>query len=344
MSTEPRHERAPAFDLATKVAWLRRPETYPERPRQVLAVETHMSFVFLTERHAYKLKKPVRYEYLDFSTLAARARNCREELRLNQRLAAGVYLDVVPLVVATDGRVYLEAEGEVVEWLVKMRRLPANRMLDAVLREGTLDAADLDRLAGRLAAFYRRCAPEAMRGEDYFARLAETAATNRRVLAQTEYGLDAQLVAAVHDAEQRFLDSARGLLEQRARSGRLIEGHGDLRPEHVCLEDEPVVIDCLEFNREFRIADAADELAFLAMECDRLGAPEVGERVFRAYTAATGDDPPAALIAFYKAVRACLRARLAILHVNELPREAWGKWRALATDYLERAQGYCRVF
>jgi aminoglycoside phosphotransferase family enzyme len=121
-------------------------------------------------------------------------------------------------------------------------------------------------------------------------------------------------------------------------AGRVVEGHGDLRPEHVCLLEPPVVFDRLEFNREFRLVDAADELASLAMECERLGAPIVGVELFEHYRDATGDRPPDGLRNFYAAYRACLRARLAILHTRELPASAWPRWQALATGYLRLAR------
>ena len=145
--------RVRELDLAAKVALLRQPQTYPEAPSRIDTVETHMSWVFLTERHAYKLKKPVRYAFLDFSTRAARRRNCAEELRLNQALAPGVYLGVVPLVRDESGNARLEAEGRVLEWLVKMRRLPADRMLDRLIRQRAARESEIEELARRLADF-----------------------------------------------------------------------------------------------------------------------------------------------------------------------------------------------
>ncbi len=144
-----RHE---AIELEAKVARLRQPRTYPENPREVSTIETHMSWVFLTDAHAYKLKKPVCCDYLDFSTLAARERNCREEPRLNQRLAPGVYLAVMPLVADVSGAVRIAGQGTVIEWLVKMRRFPSGRMLPHLI--GTHALQEEDNAPQRLRDFY----------------------------------------------------------------------------------------------------------------------------------------------------------------------------------------------
>ncbi len=332
--------RARAPDLAAKVALLRQPQTYPDAPSRIDTVETHMSWVFLTERHAYKLKKPVRYAYLDFSTRAARRHNCAEELRLNRALAPGVYLGVVPLALDESGNAHLEAEGRVLEWLVKMRRLPADRMLDRLLRDRAVRESEIEELARRLADFYRQGPPVVMRGEDYWMEYHRMLEANLAVLGDPAYALPPARVRAGHEKISFWLEQAQPVFAGRPAAGRIVDGHGDLRPEHICLEPRPVIFDRLEFNRQFRVVDAADELASLAMECDRLGAAWVGEILFRAYAAVTQDRPSAALISFYMAYRACLRARLAILHVRELEKAAWGKWQALADDYLHLAAGY----
>ena len=326
--------------LEGKVALLLRPETYPEYQRRIDTIQTHMSWVFLTPRHAYKLKKPVRYEFLDFSTLEARRLNCLEELRLNARLAPDVYLAVVPLAVGAGGQARLEGAGEVVEWLVKMRRLPSDRMLDEMIRRRALAAGDIRHTARVLAEFYREARGIPMSGAEYRAQYEQNIHANFQALAEPAYGLPADLLQTIHSAQLRLLRDEPGLFDRRAEAGRVIEGHGDLRPEHVCLEPHPVIFDRLEFNRRFRILDAADELAFLAMECDRLEADFVGPELFRVYAEVTGDAPPPALIAFYKSHRACLRAKLAILHTRELAPEHWPRWRALAEEYLRLGDGY----
>ncbi len=325
-------------ELVAKVAALRESATYPERPVRIEVIETHMSYVFLTPEYAYKLKKPVRYDYLDFSTLEARARNCREELALNQVLAPGVYLDVVSLAVDAQGRPALGGAGEPVEWLVKMRRLPSECMLDRRLRERTATTDEIRRLAGVLARFYRDSSPALTDSAAYCADYARKLEANSAALTDPRFGLPAELATEVCVRLARFLARAGDVLARRVAEGRIVDGHGDLRPEHVCLETRPVVFDRLEFNRVFRLVDAADELASLSMECERLGAPIVEAELFERYGETTGDSPPDELLHFYAAYRACLRARLAILHTQELAPAGWQRWQSLATDYLQLAR------
>jgi len=323
--------------VAAKVAHLRRPESYSPAPARVEVVETHMSWVFLTDLHAWKLKKPVRREFLDFSTLAARKANCEAEIRLNGRLAPEVYLAVVPLALAASGALALGGPGRPVDWLVQMRRLPHDLMLDAAIARDAVAAADVARIAAVLAAFYRSLAPISMPVETLRTRLTRDVRASREALSDPTYGLPAASVAGVSDALLRFLDTHVDLLAARVAAGRIVEGHGDLRPEHVCLLERPVVIDCIEFNAEFRRLDVADELAFLALECENLGAPDVGARLFAACCAALDDRVPEALFHFYAASRALLRAKLAAWHVADVPAEMHGEWNARARRYLELA-------
>jgi aminoglycoside phosphotransferase family enzyme len=333
-------DRAISVDLDTKVAALKQPATYPDGPTQVDIIETHMSWVFLTTRHAYKLKKPVRYDFLDFSTLAARRRNCEHEVRLNQRLAPDVYLGVVALAVDAGGRLVLDQPGEAVEWLVKMCRLPAEHMLEHLIMRGKVHEADLDPVATMLATFYKDSTPISIDGKRYHSQLERDIQYSLRELSRPQYELAGALIETIDNAAGGLLRDEPALFETRAAQGKIIEGHGDLRPGHICLKPRPVIFDCLEFNRQFRLIDPADELAFLAMECERLGAPSVGETFFRVYRQITGDDPSPRLVNFHKASRACLRARLAIWHTHELEKPDWPKWQELAESYLQLAATY----
>ena len=326
-----------APSIGEKVAFLRRADAYPEMPARVETVETHMSWVFLTDAFAYKLKKPVRYAFLDFSTVAARLRNCRRELRLNRPLAREVYCGIAPLTVE-HGSLRLGGRGKAVDWLVKMRRLPAHRMLDAAIRAGTVSAEDLDNVSGVLTAFYRRLAPVAVGPRAYRKRFEAGVRANAAELGRPDWRLSRRQIEHLTRAQTGFLAAHGDLLELRARGRRIVEAHGDLRPEHICLTREPVIIDCLEFKREFRLLDPVDELAYLAMECDRLGSA-AGDDILRHYLDAAREQVPDALILFYKAYRACLRAKIAIWHLADHAVQR-DKWRRRAREYLDLASAY----
>jgi aminoglycoside phosphotransferase family enzyme len=331
-------DRGPA--LADKVAALRGAGSYPERTARVEAVETHMSWVFLTDRHAYKLKKPVRHAFLDFSTLAARKADCEEELRLNRRLAPDVYLDVVALNADAAGRLAIAGDGEPVEWLVRMRRLPRERMLDVALARGAVRDEKVAAVAEVLARFYHGLTPVALSLAEYRDRLVRDIEACRAELGDRAHGLPGDSFAETANTLLAFVARESGLLAARLAAGRIVEGHGDLRPEHVCLLGRPVVIDCLEFNREFRVLDVADELAYLAMECARLGASAVGEAIFAACCEHMGDRVPPRLFGFYSGYRALVRAKIAAWHTRDATPDEIGKWRARARQYLALAARY----
>ncbi len=325
--------------LADKVAFLRRPDSYPERPKPVEAVETHMSWVFLTDHHAYKLKKPVRYDFLDFSSIEARRLDCQEELRLNRRLAPDVYLGTLPIR-AQPGKLSLEGTGTIVDWLVKMRRLPRELMLDQAIRERRVQEDDIERVAEVLSKFYRTSARLELTPQEYRDRYLKDIQANLDALSRPPLGLCGSMIDRVGMAQLSLLEQRPELLEDRIRQRRIVEAHGDLRPEHIWIGPNPVIIDCLEFNRDFRILDPVDELCFLAMECELLGAAFVGKRALKVYRRLTSDDPAKSLVALYKCYRACLRAKLAAWHLADPEIGNPEKWTALARDYLGLADGY----
>ena len=323
----------PLFDA--KVRFLARPEAHGAH--LVEPVETHLSWVFLTEREAYKLKKPVCNALVDLRTLAARQRNCNEELRVNRRFASGVYLGVVALTRDAQGALHVGGSGEPVDWLLRMRRLPADRMLDRVIASGGFRREDLPPVVELLCRAYRDSPTVGITAQQYVQGLADATADSLRELRGPESGFSRELVDEIGRRQSAFLEQHEACLFERVRAARVVEGHGDLRTEHICLEATPQIIDSLEFSRELRTLDAADELGFLALECERLGAPQARPTLFEAYRRATGDSPPPALIDFYQSFRACVRATLAIRHVDGLGAREAARWRAAAQGYLELA-------
>jgi aminoglycoside phosphotransferase family enzyme len=330
----------PGPGIEAKVEFLRHPGAYAEASAQVQVVETHMSWVFLTDRFAYKLKKPVCYELLDFRTLEARRRNCEAEVRLNRRLAPTVYLGIVPLTFNFREGLRLDGAGKTVEWLVKMRRLPREAMLDQAVAAGDVSPARLKGAGRLLTRFYREAAPVEMAPAVYCDRFAVGVAANRRHLQEPAYRLPLQQVERLSDCQASFVYSRAPLLGRRAEARHIVEAHGDLRPEHICLGEPPEIIDCLEFNRDLRLLDPVDELSFLALECERLGATEIGNMVLGLYREATGDAPAEELVAFYKSYRACVRAKIAIWHLRDREVRNPARWPALAKAYLDIAADY----
>ncbi len=316
---------------------LRSPDIWPDKPRRVSVIETHLSWVFLTSRFAWKMKKPVRHAGSDLRSLGARERDCRREFRLNRRLAPNVYLAVVPLTRDRARSLAVNGSGRVVDWLVQMRRLPASRMLDCMLRAHTASAEDLRAVSATLAAFYGALPRLEIDGARYLRYLGDLVDANERDLCDPALQQDVAAVAALCDCQREALERLQPCLERRVREGRIVEGHGDLRPEHVCLVRPIQIIDCLTLSKVLRTVDCADEAAFLALECERLGSRQAAQALLREWRRASGDRPEAALVHFYQSVRAAVRARLAGLHLREKAYCGSSHWIARTRCYLRLA-------
>jgi aminoglycoside phosphotransferase family enzyme len=261
---------------------------------------------------------------------------------LNRRLAPDVYLGVDALTLDDTGRLCLGGAGRPVDWLVHMRRLPSERFLDAVMAAGPVHERDLEAAADVLAAFYRKAARQRVTLADYGGRL--TATLDRAEIRLGREPALAPRFQAVAGALRNVIDGRPEFLAVRVRDGRIVEGHGDLRPEHVCLTDPPVVIDCIEFEPVFRQVDPAEELAFLWMETEVAGQGWVGERLGQQVMDRLGDHPPLRLWEFHRAMRAVLRAELALSHLEDVPGEARDHWRARAATYLAAAGRHAGLF
>jgi aminoglycoside phosphotransferase family enzyme len=326
--------------LAEKVAFLQRPRSYPMPVEHVESVETHMSWLFLTERDVYKLKKPYRHERIDYGSAAARRRNCLRELRLNRRLAPDFYLGMSRLTVDARGRLHLDGPGRTVDWLVHMRRLPEALSLERRLQAGRVGAEDIGPVVAALMTLFRTAPAARWSARGYVRHLTANLAFTSAELHRPEFGQDADAVEIVRARLRRFIETRATLFADRVRDRRIVEGHGDLRPEHVYLTEPPMIVDCIEFDRDLRLRDPVDELAFLAMECDRMGYPEVDAWLFTAYVERSGDAPPRALVEFHKAFNAFNRAKIAVWHLDDPATGPPQQWIARAADYLARARSY----
>jgi len=331
-------------DMTAKLKFLQTPEAYGPSGQRLECLETHMSWVFLVGEQVFKLKKPVRFPFLDFTTLQAREFYCREEVRLNARLAPGVYLGLMALqwcagrfALIPEARlqVLADAPGEIVDWLVLMRRLPRQRMLHQLIAQGKVASSDIEALIEVLGAFYLGTPAVALSANDYLARFQYEQAANREVLLRPQFHL--RDAAQAIDRLDVGLAQNADLLRDRVLRQRVLDGHGDLRPEHVCLLRPPVVIDCLEFNPQLRQVDPFDEIAYLSLECDVRGASWIGQRLTSGCAAILGDHPEPVLMQLYTAHRALLRARLAMAHLLDPQPRTPDRWPPQATRYIARA-------
>ena len=319
--------------LLDKVRALRTPTPYPSNPTQVTSIETHMAWVFLTDRRAYKLKKPIRSPHFDYTSCEARREGCQRELRLNRRLARDIYLTVVALR-EVDGELQIDTggrRGAITDWLVEMKRLPAPKMLDRRIERNDIAPEHIDALASRLGKFYRGAESADMDGTDYRRRHHRDIDAKSNSLKTPTYDLDSALIDEVSSLLTDWLDEHRHLIEYRART--VVDAHGDLRPEHICIRPTPVVIDCLEFERQLRLLDPISELSFLDLECRRLGNAWIGPRLLSTCIDDIHRRQTRQLQSFYGAYHALVRATIAIWHLDGDVDSA-KKWRNKATWYL----------
>jgi aminoglycoside phosphotransferase family enzyme len=335
-SCEETVDQPSAATTAAKVRFLGCPASYEPPADGIVTRETHMSWVFMTADRVYKLKKPVRFAYLDFSTLALREHVCRAECALNRRLAPDVYLGYVPLTSSNSGFA-INGAGAVVDWLVVMRRLDETATLEAALLGGRANRAQIDQLASILTAFYARAERIKVSPGSYLVALRKDCTEDCRILLDPRFNLPQGVIARVVHLQRRYLDECADVLRHRVHGRHLVDGHGDLRPEHVWLSNSFPIIDCLEFNDRLRAIDALDEIAFLHLECERLGGLRVGERIRRRLARRLNDQPANGVFLFYRTKRAMLRARLSIAHLIDPHPRTPEKWPRLARSYLHLA-------
>jgi aminoglycoside phosphotransferase family enzyme/predicted kinase len=333
------------------IAAMQEPGFYPQPPRAVEFRQTHISCVFLAGEFVYKIKKPVRFSFVDYSTLELRYHFCREEVRLNRRLTPRVYLGVFPIMRRDEGFALgahpaQQFEPRAYEYTVKMRRLPDDRSLERLVRTGRIDHADMGRIGLVLAAFHASAAREHSMLYGAPEAIAQTVGVNleecRGFIGDT---ITEAEFTAIERFNREFVDTHRGLLDRRARDGMVREGHGDLRSEHICVTAEIDVIDCVEFSQRLRYADIASDLAFLLMDLDRLGAPALGHLLLSTYLTEGADPALPRLLNFYKCFRAVVRGKVSSLKARE--REVPDPQRRAAGEtarkYFAAAYGYAKA-
>ena len=303
--------------LTELIAALSRPTAYPWDVERVEVCQTHISAVFLAGPWVIKVKKPVRLPFLDFSTLERRQFFCEEEVRLNQRLAPGVYHGVVPITRSSTG-LRIQGDGPVAEWAVQMERLPDEATFDSRLHHDTLTTEHVQRLARRVSEFHQSARRDQLTAT--YGRFDVIAAAVRANLefARDQVGLtlSQSVFERLSDVTERALVLAQPIIERRAEAGFVRELHGDLHLDHVyLLEDQPsprdlLIIDTIEFNEGFRCIDVVADMAFCVIDFAAHGRRDLGRLFADTYFAATGDAEGRGLLPLFTSYRAAVRAKV----------------------------------
>jgi aminoglycoside phosphotransferase family enzyme/predicted kinase len=328
---------------------------YPHAVDRIERRDTHISAVFLTGEWVYKLKKPVDFGFLDFTTLEARRRFCHQEVVLNQRLSLGVYESVVEIREESPGRFRLEGKGEAVEVAVRMKQLPdASCLRSMILGAGTAESAVEEWLASQMSDLGRKLA-QFYDASDRSPAIEEFGRPDR-IAFNVEENFEqidpfvAELLPSeqwelIREVSRAFFKDHQALLLQRVAEGRIRDGHGDLRTDHIYLVNGIQIIDCIEFNDRFRYGDAALDLAFLHMDFENLGRSDLSLLVLEAYMREAGDPALYTLLDFYAAYRALVKLKVSCLRFAEVPGpEERESLRQQAVHYLEQAYRYAIQF
>ena len=326
------------------------PAFYPHPVSRIERRDSHISAVFLTGSRVYKLKKPMDFGFLDYTGLDTRRRMCELEVALNKRLSAGVYEGVAPICEDERGGLHLGECGEgtkIVEYAVVMRQLPDDAALSSLIAAGKVKKPRLEKLGRLLARFYER--GETSAEIERYGRPETVAFNMEENFRQLEPFAGALFPdgkwAVIRESSRAFFRSHGRLFERRIGDGRIRDGHGDLRAEHVYFVDLIQIIDCVEFNERFRYGDAASDIAFLHMDMERLGASGLSGRVLSGYIEESGDHGIFSLLDFYSCYRAVVKLKVACLHFGELEdgkqRE---ELRAKIGEYLDLALRYAVQF
>jgi len=322
------------------------PTAYPHPVTEIKLVQTHISYVLLAGAFVYKIKKPVNFGFLDFTTLAQRQHFCQEELRLNQRLCPSLYLEVLPI--SEDGEgVTLNGPGTVIEYCLKMARMPEEQMMGAVIGRGQLTRAMLDGIVDRLVPFYQQAegGPEIQA----FGTAQAVAVNVLENFEQTQAFIGCPALSqgqfdTITTYAKGFL-AQESLFEKRIREGLIREGHGDLYSANICLSEPIYIYDCIEFNQRFRLCDVASDVAFLAMDLDFHGLSELSRYFINSFSQRANDQGLLTMLNFYKCYRAYVRGKIGLFTANAPEVDAQTKATSMqgAKNYFALAYAYAQA-
>jgi len=325
------------------IAFLESRESYPHKPTEVRAIQTHISWVFIASPFVFKIKKPVNLGFLDFSTLEKRHYFCRREIELNQRLCPEIYLDVVPIYEADSGFSF-KPSGNVVDYAVKMKELPRGWFLNELLEKNLVGEKEIDRVISVLHRFYQAETPTPEIEQWGTPEKLKISTNENFTQVEPFIGKTISPVAfeAIRHYTNQFYFANENLFRERIEQDRILDCHGDLRLDHVHLAPETTAIfDCIEFNDRFRSIDIANDLAFLAMDFDFKHRSDLGNLFLRNAARDLGDVGMLRIANFYKCYRAFVRGKVESIQATEKETEKPREHEKQAARYFHLALRYC---
>ncbi|OPY69685.1 MAG: hypothetical protein A4E57_01055 [Syntrophorhabdaceae bacterium PtaU1.Bin034] len=338
------------FDMQTAsseqglIDFLLQPESYPESPSRIVHYQTHISRVFVGDKRAYKIKKPVNFGFLDFTTLAKRYFYCKEEVLLNSRLADDTYLGVIPIYRKGEHYSFRPLKDSVVaEYAVKMKRIPEDKVLNNLIEEGELLHDRLVR-TGEIIARFHLNAPIYKSGPYGGVGTVRTNTEENfeQIAPYRDVIIDEASYARLASYTRDFIRDNHECFAARKKRGFVREVHGDLHSKHICLTKPPIIFDCIEFNKRFRISDVLEDIAFLLMDLEYQGRFDLARAVSHAYFSSFPDAASPDVLRFYKIYRAVVRGKIEGFTADALQHDEEGRRAAVrrAKDYYGLARHY----
>ena len=324
---------------------LMNPEAYDEDPGKTELTQTHISFILLTRNFVYKIKKAVDLGFLDFTTLGKRRFFCEKELELNRRLCGSMYLEVVPI--NRSNGIRIKGEGETVEYAVKMKRMPQERIMNKLLEENNVDKELISEIAKIIADFHSKAETNNRIGEFGSLTIIETNweenfEQTRKFVGKTISKEDFKLI---RERISDFMQGNVSLFEKRVKQGRVRDCHGDIHSGNIFVADRIYIFDAIEFNERFRYSDVASDIAFLAMDLDFKKRTDLSNVFVKKYVEYSGDRELTKLLPFYKCYRAYVRGKVVSFKLED-PRVGSEEKSAAMTEakaYFKLASTYVKI-
>jgi len=298
---------------------MKKSDFYPHRPAEVELIQTHISYVFIAGDLVYKVKKHLQFDFLDFTTLKKRKFYCEEELRLNKRLASGTYLDVVAISENSQGNITLGKGVKIIDYAVLMKKLPADRMLKTLLSQGLADEIMIDSVAQKIALFHQQARTGGQ--IDEMGNIENIYHNNEENFVETLKYINVTIpeyqYKFIKDYVNKFLKDQKILFEKRVADHKIRDCHGDLHLDHICINDEITIFDCIEFNERFRFGDVAEDIAFLTMDIDFNGYHTHADNFVQSYIRYSGDSDILILLNFYRCYYAYVRGKVTSFRLSQ---------------------------